>query len=160
MNKKYMSAAIEQAKIAAQKGEVPVGAVIVKDDEIIAAAHNRCEELNDATAHAEMLAIIEAEKKLGNFRLNGCQLYVTLEPCPMCVGAAINSRISEIVYGASDFVKGALGSVVNLCTFDFPNKPEIFGGVCESQTKDILTEFFKNRRNKEEKQNSKEEKNL
>ena len=147
MNSKFMEEAINQAKIAFSKGEVPIGAVIVKKGEIIAVAHNLCEELSDATAHAEMLCIKKAAEKLGNFRLKDTELYVTLEPCPMCAGAAMNARIDEIIFGAFDPQKGALGSVTNLYSFGFPNKPTVYSGIRERECLDLLQQFFKRRRN-------------
>ena len=146
MNAKYMEYALQEAKKAAQMGEVPIGAVVVKNGEIIASAHNLCEALKDPTAHAEILAIKKAAEKLGDFRLTGAELYVTLEPCPMCAGAAVNARISEIIFGAADPVKGALGSVTNLYSFDFPNKPTVFGGIKEKEAITLLQEFFKAKR--------------
>ncbi len=146
MNKKYMSLALEQAKIAAEKGEVPIGAVIVRKNEVIAVAHNLCEELHDPTAHAEILCIKKAAEVLGDFRLTDAELYVTLEPCPMCAGAAVNARIKEIVFGAYDPVKGALGSVVNMYSFPFPNRPDVFGGINEKEALELLQTFFKKRR--------------
>lgn len=146
MNKKFMTLALEQAKTAAKKGEVPIGAVVIKDDKVIAAAHNMCEALNDPTAHAEILAIRDAAKELGDFRLTGAQLYVTLEPCPMCAGAAINARIGEIIFGAADPAKGALGSVTNMYSFDFPNRPTVYGGINEKECLELLKEFFKEKR--------------
>ena len=146
MNAKFMEMALEQAKAASRIGEVPIGAVIVKKGEVIAAAHNLCESLKDPTAHAEILCMKKAAEKLGDFRLNDTELYVTLEPCPMCAGAAINARVSEIIFGAYDPIKGALGSVTNLYSFDFPNKPTVFSGIREKESALILQEFFKNRR--------------
>ena len=146
MNKKFMTLALEQAKTAAKKGEVPIGAVVVKDDKVIAAAHNMCEALNDPTAHAEILAIRAAAKELGDFRRTGAQLYVTLEPCPMCAGAAINARMGEIIFGAADPAKGALGSVTNMYSFDFPNRPTVYGGINEKECLELLKEFFKEKR--------------
>lgn len=146
MNKKFMTLALEQAKTAAKKGEVPIGAVVIKDDKVIAAAHNMCEALNDPTAHAEILAIRAAAKELGDFRLTGAQLYVTLEPCPMCAGAAINARMGEIIFGAADPAKGALGSVTNMYSFDFPNRPTVYGGINEKECLELLKEFFKEKR--------------
>lgn len=146
MNKKFMAEAINEAKFAAAKGEVPIGAVVVKNGEIIARAHNLCEELKDPTAHAEILAIRAASEKLGNFRLTDTELYVTLEPCLMCAGAAINARMKEIIFGAYDPVKGALGSVTNIYSFDFPNKPEIYGGINEKECVALLQNFFKTKR--------------
>ena len=146
MNKKFMTLALEQAKTAAKKGEVPIGAVVVKDDRVIAAAHNMCDALNDPTAHAEILAIRAAAKELGDFRLTGAQLYVTLEPCPMCAGAALNARMGEIIFGAADPAKGALGSVTNMYSFDFPNRPTVYGGINEKECLELLKEFFKEKR--------------
>lgn len=146
MNAKYMEYALIEAKKAAQMGEVPIGAVVVKNGEILASAHNLCETLKDSTAHAEILAIKKAAENIGDFRLTGAELYVTLEPCPMCAGAAINARISEIIFGAADPVKGALGSVTNLYSFNFPNKPAVFGGIREKESATILQEFFKEKR--------------
>lgn len=109
-----LSLALEEAEKAREKGEVPVGAVIVKDGEIIARAHNLKETLKDPTAHAEILAIREACNKLNNWRLHGCEMYVTLEPCPMCAGAILQSRLSKIYIGTFDDTTGAAGSVVNI----------------------------------------------
>lgn len=146
MNTKYMELALNEAKKAALEGEVPIGAVLVKNGEVVALAHNLCEKLKDPTAHAEILVMKKAAEVLGDFRLTGSELYVTLEPCPMCAGAAINARIGEIIFGASDPVKGALGSVTNLYSFDFPNKPEVFGGIREKDSAKILQDFFKSKR--------------
>lgn len=146
MNAKYMDYALKEAKNAAEMGEVPIGAVIVKNGEILASEHNLCEALKDPTAHAEILAIKKAAEKTGDFRLTGAELYVTLEPCPMCAGAAVNARIDEIIFGAADPVKGALGSVTNLYSFNFPNKPTVFGGIREKECSKILQEFFKAKR--------------
>ena len=146
MNAKYMDYALKEAKNAAEMGEVPIGAVIVKNGEILASAHNLCESLKDPTAHAEILAIKKAAEKTGDFRLTGAELYVTLKPCPMCAGAAVNARIDEIIFGAADPVKGALGSVTNLYSFNFPNKPTVFGGIREKECSKILQEFFKAKR--------------
>ena len=110
MDSIYMKSAIAEAEKAYAEGETPVGAVIVRDGEIIASAHNMTERLNDSTAHAELLAIQAAEKATGDRRLTGCALYVTMEPCPMCAGAALNSRIEEIVFGAWDSEMGSCGS--------------------------------------------------
>ncbi len=148
MNQKYMLLAIEQAKKAAAEGEVPIGAVLVKNGEILSVAHNECEQRKDPTAHAEILALRQAAEKIGDFRLTDAELYVTLEPCPMCAGAMINARIKEIIFGASDPIKGALGSVLNLYSYDLPNKPDIYGGISEKECLSLLQEFFKMRRNK------------
>lgn len=148
MNQKYMILAIDEAKKAAAEGEVPIGAVIVKNGEILSVAHNECEQKKDSTAHAEILAIRRAAGKIGDFRLTDAELYVTLEPCPMCAGAIANARIKEVVFGAADPIKGALGSVLNLYSYDLPNKPEVYGGISEKECLSLLQEFFKKRRNK------------
>ena len=146
MNKKFLKLAIEQAKLAASQGEVPIGAVVVIDGEVISKAHNMVEQLKDPTAHAEIIALKKAAERVGDFRLTDAELYVTLEPCPMCVGAAINARVKEVIFGAADSVKGALGSVCNLYSYPFPNRPEVFGGIEETACKNLLKEFFENRR--------------
>ena len=140
---KYMKEALRLAQCAAQNGEVPVGAVIVKDGEIIATGANRRENDQSPTAHAEIIAIQEASKSLGSWRLDGCTLYVTLEPCPMCMGAIINSRIGKVVFGAFDLKAGACGSVVNLNKYAFNHHPEVIGGIMEDECGEILTDFFK-----------------
>lgn len=145
---KYMQLAIEQAAIAAANGEVPVGAVVVYKDMVIAAAHNTRETDKCATAHAELKAIEEACRVRGGWRLFDCELYVTLEPCVMCAGAAVNARIDKIVYGASDIRFGALGSVMDVMSYPLNHKYEVVGGVLGDQCKSMLTDFFKKRRNK------------
>ena len=141
-----LSLALEEAEKAREKGEVPVGAVIVKNGEIIAKAHNLKERLNDPTAHAEILAIREACNKLNNWRLHGCEMYVTLEPCPMCAGAILQSRLSKIYIGTFDDTTGAAGSVVNI--LQNHNLNHFLEVVWENDEKcsKILTEFFKDRR--------------
>ena len=136
----FMSIALEEAKNSLN--DVPVGAVIVKDSEIIAKAHNRKEELNDVTAHAEILAIKEAENKLGNWRLDGAKLYVTLEPCPMCASAIINSRISEVYFGATDILYGALGGAIDLRKI-FNSKLKVKGGIMEEECAQLLKNFWR-----------------
>jgi tRNA(adenine34) deaminase len=133
--------ALELAKEAAAQGDVPVGCVIVKDDEIIAAGWNR-RELADATAHAEVEAIRKACQVLGTWRLEGCHLYVTLEPCPMCAGAIVNSRIAAVYYGAKDDKAGCCGSVLNLFEERFNHKPRVYGGILEAECSALLTDFF------------------
>lgn len=145
---KYMQLAIEQAAIAAENGEVPVGAVVVYKDNVIAAAHNTRETDKCATAHAEIKAIEEACRVRGGWRLFDCELYVTLEPCVMCAGAAVNARIDKIVYGASDIRFGALGSVMDVMSYPLNHKCEVVGGVLGDQCRSMLTYFFKDRRNK------------
>lgn len=141
-----LNLALEEAKKARDKGEVPVGAVIVKDGKVISKAHNLRETLKDSTAHAEILAIREACHKLNNWRLNGCEIYVTLEPCPMCAGAILQSRISKIYIGTFDERTGASGSVVNI--LQNPNLNHFLQVIWENdeECSKILTEFFKDRR--------------
>lgn len=135
----FMSRAIELANLAT--GEVAVGAVIVKDGKIIAEAHNKKEQNKDVTSHAEILAIREAEQKLGNWRLDECDLYVTLEPCPMCAWAIINSRIKNVYFGSYDLNYGALGSKIDLRKIA-NSKLNIYGGIMEEECDKILRECF------------------
>lgn len=148
MDKKFMERAITLAKIAAAQGEVPVGAVVVRNGEIIGEGYNRCEELSSPTAHAEIMAINAAAKTQKDWRLGGCSLYVTLEPCPMCAGAILNSRLSEVVFGAFDNRAGSCAneSVVNLFSLGYENPPTVYGGIMEEECKTILREFFEKRR--------------
>ncbi len=148
MNKEFMKLAILEAKLAADKGEVPVGAVIVKNGEVIAKGHNLREEKQNALSHAEIEAINLACKKLGTWRLDDCELYVTLEPCPMCTGAIINARIKTVIFGAYDSKMGCMDSVINLCDYPFNHRPEIYGGIMEDDCLNILQNFFKNLREK------------
>ena len=144
MEEKFMKAALKEAKKAYDKLEVPVGAVIVKDRKIIARAHNLKETKNDTTKHAEILAIQKASKKLNSWRLIDCEMYVTLEPCSMCAGALINSRIKKVYIGASDPKTGAVGSVFNLLEdYTFNHKVEYEKGVLQYECESILKEFFK-----------------
>lgn len=136
-----MKRAIEIAKQA--KGEIPVGAIIVKDGEIISSAFNQKEKLNDATAHAEILAIRDAEKKLGRWRLTDCEMYVTLEPCPMCAWAIINSGIKTLYFGSFDANYGALGSKLDLRKIA-NSKLKVYGGIMEEECNKVLEEFFEN----------------
>lgn len=145
----FMQAAIEQAMLAAGEDEVPVGAVIVKDGEIISRGRNRRELGKNALYHAETEAIDNACKALGGWRLMGCTLYVTLEPCPMCAGAIINSRIERVVFGAYDKKAGSCGSVVNLFELPYNHKPELSGGVLEEECAELLSSFFKKLRKKD-----------
>lgn len=147
MNKIFMEEALIEAHKAQAVNEVPVGAIIVKDGEIIARGHNRREEKQNALSHAEIECIDAACKKLGTWRLDGCEMYVTLEPCPMCTGAIINSRISTVIFGAYDLKAGCMDSVINLCDYPFNSKPEIYGGIMEDECKKILTDFFNSMRN-------------
>ena len=141
---KFMKEALKEAQKAYSKLEVPVGAVIVKDDKIIARAHNLKETKTDTTKHAEILAIQKASKKLKSWRLIDCEMYITLEPCPMCAGAIINSRIKKIYIGTQDKKTGAAGSVLNL--FDdyiFNHKVETETGIMQEECEKTLQEFFK-----------------
>ncbi len=142
----FMREALAQAAKAAELGEIPVGAVIVKNGEILCATHNLCEELHDATAHAERLAISEAGKITGRWRLSDCTLYVTLEPCPMCTGAAINSRIGRIVYAAKDPRAGACESFVKLPAYPLESTPVCEGGLLEEDALSMLRTFFLKKR--------------
>ena len=143
-----MQMAIEFAKEAGKKGEVPVGAVIVKDGVVVGKGANNRETANSALGHAEIMAINEANKTLGSWRLDGCTLYVTLEPCPMCAGAIINARIPTVVFGAYDKAQGSFESVANFANMPYSFSPEIYGGICENECKDLLTSFFKEVREK------------
>ena len=142
MDKKFMLRAIELSKIAFEKGEVPVGAVIVKDGKIIGEGYNMREEKQNALSHAETEAINNACKTIGSWRLEDCEMYVTLEPCPMCTGAIINSRIKTVIFGAFDKNAGCMDSVINLCDYPFNHKVEIYAGIMEDECKKILTSFF------------------
>ena len=143
-----MHAALEQAKLAYQIGEVPVGAVVVKDGEIVGTGYNRRETDKNAVAHAELLAIDDACKRLGGWRLWECELYVTLEPCPMCAGAIINSRIKRLIYGASDKKAGSVESVVRMFDLPYNHKPPYTAGVLEEECSQILKSFFKEMRSR------------
>ena len=146
----YMKQALKEAKKAYKKLEVPVGAVIVKDGKIIARAHNQKETKTDTTKHAEILAIQKASKKLQSWRLLDCEMYVTLEPCSMCAGAIINSRIKKVYIGATDKKTGAVGSVFNLFEdYKFNHKVDAEKGILKEECERILKEFFKElRKNK------------
>jgi len=146
----FMRRAIELAKEAASLGEVPIAAVIVKNGEIISEAYNLRETKKLATAHAEIDAINAACKKLGGWRLFGCTLYVTLEPCPMCAGAIVNSRIERVVYGASDIRFGACGSLFNINSYPLNHAFEITSGVCGDECRSLLSEFFGELRKKKQ----------
>ena len=142
----YMREAIRLAREAEKMDEVPVGAVIVRDGEIIAEAHNLRETSKCATHHAELLAIEEACRKLGGWRLIGATLYVTMEPCAMCAGAIINARIPRVVYGTRDIRFGAFGSALDLAKVPLNHTPEVTGGVLEDETRTLLSEYFKKKR--------------
>ena len=143
-----MEIALKQAEEAFAEGEVPVGVVIVKDGRIIAAAHNLCETEHDPTAHAEMVAIRKAQAVLDMRNLAGCEVYVTLEPCPMCAWALLTCRVSRIIYGAGEYEYGALGGRYNLAERAF-GPIEIIGGICEEKCARLLREFFKEKRRQE-----------
>ena len=142
----FMNLAIEQAKLSADELEVPVGAVIVRNGEVVSVGRNRRENGKNALAHAEIEAIDLACKKLGGWRHWECEMYVTLEPCPMCTGAIINSRIRRLVFGASDYKAGSCGSVVNLFDLPYNHKPEVLSGFMQEECSAILTDFFANLR--------------
>lgn len=146
-HERYMAEALKEAGKAAKVGEIPVGAVVVKDGSIIARAHNERETKNDATLHAEISAIRKAGKKLGTWRLEDCDLYVTLEPCTMCAGAIIQARIRNLYIGTSDLKAGAAGSVIDVFRVDaFNHRVEITWGVLEEQCSGILKKFFRDLR--------------
>jgi tRNA(adenine34) deaminase len=145
----FMGEALRQARKAYDAEEVPVGAVIIRQDRIIARAYNQVELLKDATAHAEMLAITQAEQALGDWRLVDCCLYVTKEPCPMCAGAMIHTRLAKVVYGVADPKAGAAGSALNLLQFPTLNhRCEIVAGIREAECRSLLKEFFTEQRAK------------
>ena len=143
----FMREALRQAQKAYATDEVPVGAVIVRGGKIIARAHNQVELLKDATAHAEMLALTEAEAAIGDWRLTDCDLFVTKEPCPMCAGALVHTRIRRVIFGCADLAAGAAGSVMNLLQMPTLNhRCEITSGVLQKECATILQEFFRKRR--------------
>lgn len=143
----YMTLALEEARLAAGRGEVPVGAVLVKDDRVIARGGNTREAGGDVLGHAEVEVLRRGAEMLGDWRLTGCTLYVTLEPCPMCAGACLGARVDRVVYGAPDPAAGCLGSLINLFALDFPQqRPRIVAGVLEEECRQLLSEFFAGRR--------------
>ena len=142
----WMQQALELARDAAACGEVPVGAVVVRDGECIGRGYNRREQDNSAIAHAEILAIEEACRAVGGWRLTGATLYVTLEPCPMCAGAIINSRVDRVVFGSKDAAAGCCGSVINFNRYPFSHAFSLTEGVCEEECTAVLREFFRARR--------------
>lgn len=139
----YMSLALELAREAARLGEVPVGAVAVWDGEVVGTGFNRRETGKNALAHAELEAIDAACRKLGGWRLHRCDLYVTLEPCPMCAGAIVNARIPRVYYGARDEAMGACGGVLNLFMERFPFRPALVGGILKDECRAVLADFFR-----------------
>lgn len=145
--KEFMLQCLDLAKKAFDEGEVPVGAVVELNGEIIGFAYNKRENDSDPTAHAEMLAIQMAARNLGSWRLIGANLYVSLEPCPMCMGAVINSRISRVIFAAHDEKAGCLGSLADFTKINFNHKPEIYRGFMELESANLLKDFFKKLRN-------------
>jgi tRNA(adenine34) deaminase len=144
---KYMKLALTQAAEAAAAGEVPIGAVLAKDGVVLAADRNRREELKDACAHAEILAIRRGGELLGGWRLTGCTLYVTLEPCPMCAGAMVQARLDRLVFGACDPKAGAAGTLYDIVRDERLNhRLEVVGGVLEEECAAMLQQFFRKRR--------------
>ena len=144
----FMRAALKQAEAARRKDEVPVGAVIVRDGKIIARGHNTREGGKNPCAHAELLAIVRAAKKVGGWRLTGCTLYVTLETCPMCAGAIVNSRLDAVYFGAYDPKAGALGSLCDLNAIGLNHRFAVEGGILESECAQILKSYFADKRKK------------
>ncbi len=149
----FMRQALELARESLQEGEVPVGAVVVKNGVVIGTGRNRRELNQNALAHAEIEAIDNACKRLGGWRLWECELYVTLEPCPMCAGAIINSRLRRVVFGAYDKKAGSCSSVINLFALPYNHRPEVAGGVMENECSTLLSEFFKQLRAEKAKEN-------
>lgn len=139
----YMEQALLLAREAAACGEVPVGCVIVRNGAVIGRGRNRREEKQAVFSHAEMEAMAQANAALGTWRLDGCDLYVTLEPCPMCAGAILNARVRRVFYGARDRVMGACGGVLNLFMEDFPHHPQLVGGILAEDCRNVLSEFFR-----------------
>lgn len=153
MEKKFMNAAINEALKAAAKDEVPIGAVIVKDGKIIARGHNTRHNTKNAVNHAEIIAIQKACKKTGDWRLNGCDLYVTLEPCPMCAGACVNARIEHIYFGAYDEKAGCVGTLMNIPADQrFNHRCGYTGGVMREECVKLLGDFFKAKRARNKKE--------
>ena len=142
MEEIFMRQALALAREAAAAGEVPVGCVIVREGAVVGRGRNRREEKQSAASHAELEAIAQANAALGSWRLEGCELYVTLEPCPMCAGAILNARIGRVWFGARDPVFGACGGVVNLFMEGFPHPPALVGGVLEEECQALLSAFF------------------
>ncbi len=149
-DEQFMKIALTQAKSAAADGEIPVGAVLVKDGTVVAQAHNKTEGDRSPLAHAELLCIEQACKTLGDWRLDGCTLYVTLEPCPMCAGAILNSRISRVVFGLKDPKAGCFGSLMQMSDCPFAHKVSLRRGVYEAEAKSLLQDFFDEKRKKKD----------
>nr|WP_325213360.1 nucleoside deaminase [uncultured Oscillibacter sp.] len=147
MQEIFMRQALALAREAAAAGEVPVGCVVVREGAVVGRGRNRREEQHSAASHAEMEAIAQANGALGSWRLEDCELYVTLEPCPMCAGAILNARIRRVWFGARDPAFGACGGVTNLFMENFPHSPALVGGVLEEECRQVLSEFFSSLRN-------------
>jgi len=145
---KYMKIALKEAKKAYKKGEVPIGAVVVNNGKVISKGHNLREKSNKATAHAEIIAIEKANKKMKSWRLDTCSIYVTIEPCPMCAGAIIQSRLKQVIYGAPEYKTGSHKSITNLFDQPFNHKVEVISGVMEKECGNIITNFFQKLRTK------------
>lgn len=141
-HEEYMRQALELARLAMAEGEVPVGCVIVRDGAVVGRGRNRRETAQTALGHAELEAIAQACRTLGGWRLAGCALYVTLEPCPMCAGAILNARLRRVWYGARDEAMGACGGVTNLFMESFPNRPALVGGILGETCRQVLADFF------------------
>jgi tRNA(adenine34) deaminase len=144
----FMKLALSEAKKAERKNEIPIGAVLIaENDELLSAAHNQTVTLNDPTAHAEILALRLAAEKIGNYRLLNTTLYVTVEPCPMCMGALIHARVSRVVFGARDPKWGVAGSLYNFAEdHRFNHRPEIIEGICKTECKKLMQDFFRQKR--------------
>src|SRR5437764_9070431 len=148
----FMRESLRQAQKASAAGEVPVGAVVVREGKIISRAHNQVELLKDATAHAEMLGLTAAEAAIGDWRLTDCDLYVTKEPCPMCAGAIVHTRIRRVIFGCADVRAGAAGTVMNLLQHNALNhRSQITSGVLENECASLLRDFFRKKRTKDQK---------
>jgi len=147
-HEKWMKLAFKEAEKAFNQDEVPIGAVVVFNDQIIGRGYNQCESLNDPTAHAEIIAISSAANTIKNWRLNNCNMYVTKEPCPMCAGALINSKLNMVIFGMYDEKEGCCGSLYQLCLDPrFKHQLSVRGGIMEGPCSLIVQEFFKNKRN-------------
>lgn len=140
--KEFMKLALEEARLAGESGDVPVGCVVVRENQVIGRGRNRREANNDPLAHAELEAIAQASRHLGRWRLEDCRLYVTLEPCPMCTGGIINSRIYSLYYGAAEEQTGCCGSRINLFEEGFGHRPRVYGGILEEECRGLLQGFF------------------
>ncbi|MBR6735350.1 MAG: nucleoside deaminase [Oscillospiraceae bacterium] len=148
-DEEMMATALKEAKTALLEGEAPIGAVIVKDGEVVSTGRNTRETKKTALGHAEIEAIAKACEKLGSWRLSGCTMYVTLEPCPMCAGAIINARIDRVVYGAKDDKAGSMGTLIDLSKVNFNHNPRLTAGIMAKESAELLSEFFISLREKE-----------